>query len=491
MAPILWEVGMTVEQGASAQQIRREIFDGFQELFGSAPIRLMSQTVNAMRARGFDDLASAIGDLDWQTVPEDDPEDPHLRADWQELLNTAFREVDRWMGGLGERPLGYNLDSVGYPEVTGAWGALWSRQLGISFENRPQEIPEIFMFHGANQAIQASMIGVAEERRQRVGDHSPATVLVPIPTFSCPMDQIALHGMGAVLLPPSDPGMDPSAEDLDLIPDGVDVDGAYLMPVNNPTGRTMPPERLRAFVEAVLDRWPHAGIILDSVYVRLHPAYRDLLAWYDDDPRFSKSVLIVDSLSKTHGVTGLRSGAVLTRAATVGGGILRCAQNIMAGPSCAMQAVTLALLAPFTADDDELVGRRVELQLRIGRHLQRRRRLLLEEIFSSYGSLIHEDQPLLPDPETYDWEGSMYADLQLSDRCHEKAASWGVSPTVAFYLETGVGGVPLDGFCRNVNLERHELVVNADSPELKAYQQHATRFVRLSFGMTPPPPTRG
>ena len=36
----------------------------------------MSRTVSAMRAKGYDDLASAIGDLDWRTVPEDDPEDP-------------------------------------------------------------------------------------------------------------------------------------------------------------------------------------------------------------------------------------------------------------------------------------------------------------------------------------------------------------------------------------------------------------------------------
>jgi aspartate/methionine/tyrosine aminotransferase len=487
MGPLVPEVRMAVEQGVSARRIRKEIFDGFQKLFGSAPIRLMSQTVNAMRSRGYDDLASAIGDLDWQTVPADDPEDPTLRADWQELLDGAFAEVDSWMGGLGDRPLGYNLDSVGYPEVTGAWGALWSRQLGISFENRPGQIPEVFMFHGANQAIQASLIGVAEERRNRLGDHSPATVLVPIPTFSCPMDQIALHGMRAVLLPPSDPGMDPSAEDLQLVSEGVDVDGAYLMPINNPTGRTMPPERLRDFVDTVLQRWPHAGIILDSVYLRLHPAYRELLSWYRDDPRYGDSVLIVDSMSKTHGVTGLRSGAVLTRAATVGGGILRCAQNIMAGPSCAMQAVVLALLAPFTSSDDELADQRIELQLRIGRHLQRRRKLLLEKIFTEYGSLLHEDQPLLPDPDGFDWEGSMYADLQLSERCHEIAASWGVSPTVAFYLETGVGGVPLDGFCRNLNLERHGLVANADLPELKSYLEYTTRFVRLSFGMTPPP----
>ena len=69
----------------------------------------------------------------------------------------------------------------------------------------------------------------------------------------------------------------------------------------------------------------------------------------------------------------------------------------------------------------------------------------------------------------------------------EIAARHGVPPTVAFYLETGIGGVPLDGFCTNPNLERHGLLVNADPQALRDFQQETTHYVRLSFGMTPPP----
>jgi aspartate/methionine/tyrosine aminotransferase len=301
------------------------------------------------------------------------------------------------------------------------------------------------------------------------------------------MDQIALQGMRTVLLAPSDPGMDPAAEDLDQVPEGVDIDGVYMMPVNNPTGRTMAPDRLKRFVAAVVDRWPHAGIILDSVYVRLHPRDRELLAWYDDDPRFAEAVLFIDSLSKTHGVTGLRSGAILTRSERLRRGVIRYSQNVMAGPSNAMQAVVLGLLEPFAAGDWALADERIRLQRRIGRHLQRRRRVLLEAAFEAHRELLDPAQPLLPDPEGYDWEGSMYADLQLGERCRALAERHGVSPTVGFYLETGVGGVPLDGFCRNPNLERHGLVMNGDSKALAEFQERATRFVRLSFGMTPPP----
>jgi len=475
----------------SEQEVRLEVFNSFKDQFSSAPIRLMSRTVAAMRAMGYDDLASAIGDLDRRTVPADDPEDPCLRHDWYSVLMAAFEHVGGWVRQLSAHPMGYNVDSIGYPMVTRSWGALWSIQLGIDFENAAHSPPQIMVFHGGNQALQAALLGVAETRRNRVGTSSPATVLMPIPTFSCPMDQIALQGTQAVLLAPGRADMDPSPEDLEQVPDGVDIDGVYLMPINNPTGRTLPPEQMRAFVDAVLDRWPHAAVILDSVYVRLHPDHRALLGWYLEDPRYADSVIFIDSLSKTHGVTGLRAGALLTRADRFRDGIVRYAQNVMAGPSNAAQAVTASLLTPFISGDDELAEHRIRLQLRIGRHLQRRRRLLLAEAFDHFGELLDEEQPLLPDPEGFDWEGSMYADLRLSDRCCELAAGYGVSPTVAFYLETGIGGVPLDGFCRNRNLERHGLVVNGDSERLAAFQEAAQRYVRLSFGMTPPPRTVG
>jgi aspartate/methionine/tyrosine aminotransferase len=464
-----------------------ETFNSFKEVFSSAPIRLMSRTVSAMRAMGYNDLASAIGDLDWQTVPEGDPEDPNLHHDWQNMLEAAFGNVHGWLPQLGAHPLGYNLDSIGFPAVTGAWGGLWSSQLGIEFENESHAPAQIIVFHGGNQALQASLLGVAEARRNRVGDNSPATVLVPIPTFSCPMDQMALQGMQVFFLPPGRPDMDPCAEDVEQVPDGVEIDGVYLMPVNNPTGRTLEPDDMRAFVDAVLDRWPHAGIILDSVYVRLHPRYGELLAWYRDNPKYESSVLFIDSLSKTHGVTGLRAGAILTRSESLRHGVVRYAQNIMAGPSNAMQAVMLSLLAPFALGDEELAEHRIRLSLRIGRHLQKRRRLLMERAFERFGELLADDQPLLPDPETFDWEGSMYADPKLSPTCRDLAAEAGVSPTVAFYLETGIGGVPLEGFCNNPNLVRHGLIVNADSERLQAFQEETRKYVRLSFGMTPPP----
>jgi aspartate/methionine/tyrosine aminotransferase len=443
-----------------------------------------------MRSMGYSDLASAIGDLDWRTVPADDSGDPFLRDDWEALLVPAFSNMSGWLHQLTARPLAYNLDSLGYPAIVEAWSGMWQKQLAIEFRNRPSKPPEVYVFHGGNQALQAALMGIAESRRDRVGIDRPATMLVPVPSFSCPLDQMALQGMQAYFLPPSDPGMDPDLGDLERVPDSVDVDGVYMMPVNNPTGRTLEPEKLRAFIDEVLARWPHAGVVLDSVYVRLHPRFNELVAWFNDDPKYADSVIFIDSLSKSHGVTGLRSGALLTRADHLRNGILRYAQNVMAGPSNAMQAVALGLIGPYATREEEFSDYLIRLQVRIGIHLQRRRQLLMRDAFERWPDHFDDHQPILPDPETFDWEGSMYAVPQLSDQCRRQAVERHVSPPVSFYFDSGIAGVPLEGFCRNRNLERHGLLVNAGSDELATFQEHASRFVRLSFGMTPPPKRR-
>jgi len=471
----------------SERRKRFEVYKSYEKLFSSAPIRLMSRTVSTMRSLGYNDLATAIGDMDWRTVPADDPEDPYLRQEWGALLDASFEHMAGWLQQLSANPMGYNLDSLGYSTVIKGWSELWKHQLGLEFSNSSGDGPQIFVFHGGNQALQAALLGVAEAHRDSAGTGEPPTILVPIPTFSCPLDQMALQGMKTCLLPPSRPDMDPSPEDIAGIPEGTKIDGVYLMPVNNPTGRTLAPEKLEAFIAAILDRWPSAGIILDSVYVRIHPRYGELLNWYENDSRFADAVIFIDSLSKSHGVTGLRAGALLSKSSRLTAGVIRYAQNIMAGPSNAMQAVMLSLLAPFITGDRELQEQRIRLQLRIGRHLQRRRRLLLRRAFMKFHHLLSDEQPLLPDATGFDWEGSMYADLKLSEDCVEIAAQLHVSPTVAFYLESGIAGVPLEGFCLNPNLVRHGLISNPDRVTLDAFLDHARHFVRLSFGMTPPP----
>ena len=53
----------------SDREVRMEVFNSFKELFASAPIRLMSRTVSAMRARGYDDLPSWLNQVEiWFSI---------------------------------------------------------------------------------------------------------------------------------------------------------------------------------------------------------------------------------------------------------------------------------------------------------------------------------------------------------------------------------------------------------------------------------------
>ena len=79
------------------------------------------------------------------------------------------------------------------------------------------------------------------------------------------------------------------------------------------------------------------------------------------------SIIFIDSLSKSHGVTGLRSGALLTRSKGLRGGVVRYAQNIMAGPSNAMQAVVLGLIGPHASGEEMVEGVVAELIVGVAR----------------------------------------------------------------------------------------------------------------------------
>ena len=107
-----------------------------------------------------------------------------------------------------------------------------------------------------------------------------------------------------------------------------------------------------------------------------------------------------------------------------------------------MQAVVLGLIGPHASGEVEFSDYLIRLQTRIGIHLQRRRRLLLAEAFERWSEYFHDDQPLLPDPETFDWEGSMYAVPQLSDHCRDKAAERELSPPSVSISTRGSAGSP-------------------------------------------------
>jgi hypothetical protein len=123
---------------------------------------------------------------------------------------------------------GYNLDSVGYSPVTRGWSEMWKFQLGIDFENRAQETPQIYVFHGGNQCLHAALLGVAEARREPVS-RVRRPCWCHFPRFVS-HGSMALSGMNVRFLAPSRPDMDPDAADLARVGDDVEIDGVYMMP---------------------------------------------------------------------------------------------------------------------------------------------------------------------------------------------------------------------------------------------------------------------
>lgn len=84
----------------------------------------------------------------------------------------------------------------------------------------------------------------------------------------------------------------------------------YLTPVANPSGTRMTPEQLTATCEAIIQHKPDATIILDCVYIRTletHTA-QALMKGVLSNPAIMKRVIFLESLSKSHGLTGQRIG---------------------------------------------------------------------------------------------------------------------------------------------------------------------------------------
>lgn len=84
----------------------------------------------------------------------------------------------------------------------------------------------------------------------------------------------------------------------------------YITPVGNPSGTAMSKEQLVETCEAILDHNPEASIILDCVYLRTMEVEtaNELISGVIKNPRIMNRALFIESLSKTHGITGLRVG---------------------------------------------------------------------------------------------------------------------------------------------------------------------------------------
>lgn len=91
----------------------------------------------------------------------------------------------------------------------------------------------------------------------------------------------------------------------------------YVCNPNNPTGTVHPKSDVEEFIRRVLERAPAAMVLIDEAYFEYvdHPGYGTLIPMALADPR----VIVLRTLSKVHGMAGLRVGYAIGRAETVAG----------------------------------------------------------------------------------------------------------------------------------------------------------------------------
>jgi len=214
--------------------------------------------------------------------------------------------------------------------------------------------------------------------------------------------------------------------------------------VSNPTAIPYSPETLRRLLETSLASHPRAIVILDAVYLRtLPPAQAKALWQVCVAPEFHDHVVIIESLSKTYGRTGLRSGVGFVANHDVQRELKSLMQNELAGISYAMQIESCGLLSLVEESAVQAMAA----------HCAGRRKRFLARFLDKYQDCfapLSEQSILL---NGGDWQGGLYAFLRLRD---------GVDPT-EFFLETGIAGVPGAAFFGG------DTAMN--------------RYIRISFGM--------
>lgn len=475
---------------------RRKVYLEKKRQFPSSPIRLISMVDQTMR-QTFPDyrgIAVAIGDIDETGFPEG------LAARLAALKD--LRRLERIKRSLTERENArlecYNLTGSGCQSLRKGWANLFARETGVSYDPTDGAM-EIFVTHGGMQAIFNALIASCRELgwTSRVRPGGRPRLFVHAPTFPCVGSQANLLGIDLVVgdCRPEDHFL-LNAEDFAKRPEW-ESDVYYIMTTSNPTSLRPEPDpasplSLKRVIEAVLAVNPEASIILDIVYNRTLPgdANRRMLDFLEDHPA-GKNVIFIESLSKTHAFTGVRSGAVLTKS-PVSKWLNDLGLDSMAGPSNVMQWRAASVLEPYWDESlgEEGIDASRDFTQALAAHMGARRRRLLSMIFAdpllSGWFLPPAGQTRLALPYGTDWQGGLYAWLALDPEKTDALRSSDKSdilpeertnPALHLFFEAGMACVGGVGFVTSP-------WESDDSREARgAAIEEASNYIRLSVGM--------
>lgn len=155
---------------------------------------------------------------------------------------------------------------------------------GVSMDN-------MVLSSGSNEALQAAMVAYGKQGK----------VVMPSLTYSGHVSYAKRMGVQISQVPLDDE----MSIDLDAMAAAVDdsVSLVYVCNPNNPTGKTLDGDRLRAFCRAVSKK---AVVMIDEAYneITADPAYTSVV----DLVRDGENVLVMRTFSKLFGMAGFRVG---------------------------------------------------------------------------------------------------------------------------------------------------------------------------------------
>jgi aspartate/methionine/tyrosine aminotransferase len=417
------------------RELRRTLHERHRQAFASVPIRLISKIDQEARTllaaeddRPYDGFSGAIGDVAAHALPED------LRAALYFGREEELRaEGERRLRAETPRYTSYDFAGTGYTCLKEAWLDTYRPFTPETDAFRP------YPFYGGTHAFAMTLQAIARMLGTRI------KALVPVPSFPPFFFQLAQHFEVVCRATRPDQGFRLQAEDVATIPRD-ELALVYLCVIGNPTGLAYAPDELAALTAAIVARHPEAIILLDAVYLRTLPTADAAALWRTmTAPSTRANVVIFDSLSKTFGRTGLRSGVVFLDHPRLEQALVDFAQNELAGISYAMQIEAVGLLR--LVGEDAVQG--------LAQVVAARRARFLAERLPQYADYFvpRAKQPLLPAEDR--WQGGMYAFLRLRNNVE----------ALEFFIETGVACVPGIAF-------------------FGPGRQHAREpFIRLSFGM--------
>ena len=481
----------------SASTQRRKIYLEKKSQYPSSPIRLISRVDQTMRQMypDYKGIAVAIGDIDETGFPAD------LASRIVELKDLSQLErIKELLTKIENAELEcYNLSGNGYFPIRKGWTNLFSRETGVNYDPSDDAL-EVFITHGGMQAIFNSIIASCRELewRSKVKPEGPPRLFVHAPTFPCVESQANLLGVELIV-------GDCRPEDHFLLnADGILQDASkradiyYIMTTSNPTSlypelEHISPLGLKRVIETILDINSEASILLDVVYNRTLPGdFNRRMLEFLETHEAKKNVVFIESLSKTHAFTGVRSGAVLT-CSPISKWLNDLSLDSMAGPSNVMQWRAARILEPYW---DDLVGEEEIEKARaftqdLAAYMGSRRRRLLNMIFNnsslSKWFLPLEDQQKLALPHGIDWQGGLYAWLSLDpsrvselrdNNDNDILPEERTNPALHLFFEEGIACVGGIGFVTS------PWENDRQKGERKMAIEEASNYIRVSVGMT-------